>query len=505
MVINTKLTVNGTTISEAKDINVERNIGDFNAISNFTAEFDSPYGRNATKFSINDEVKIYADIDSPATTLIFTGIIETINFEGEGTQERLSISGRDYGAVLMDMTVQPIVFKERDAGEIAKVIIQSNSVGIVTTSNVDTSSGTTITKISFNHKNLFDALQELAKLSEYVWYVDENKDVHFEARSGVSSGETFDNTNVFAGDFKTDDKQIFNKVWVYGDRILTGATDVGGIGAGSVLKLTDKPHNTRVFVDSVLQEKGGILGVVDPSTDTGIKYAVDFQEKDIVFLSGTGVGDNIPASGTSNIQVDYERSTPILKFRQDVPSIINYGPKTKVIIDRNIKNFEEANEKATSFLAENKDIAIEGNLELKGIIDLTPGNTAIVNLPNFNISNQTYDILSVKYAFTKINCLDERVVRVTLNKKITDFVDTMKDQINRMRNVEAGPLEGTLTRLETAIDTVPVDSHWEVYGFNIGSNFVLHSAKHGLFHDSNSRIGKSDAGSTLFQSGGYLE
>ena len=509
MVVNIKLTVGGTTYSEFLQMDVDKNIGDFNATSNFTTEFNNFTGILKDSFSLNDEVIIYSDLDTdPPTTKIFTGVIENINPSGEANNERITITGRDYGAVLQDMTVQPIVFKNQDAGEIAKAIVDANALGVVTTNNVDIATGTIVEKISFNHKNIFDALQELAELAGYFFYVDNDKDVHFEAKNGTSSGLTFDNTNVTNANFVTKDNEIFNKVWVYGDRILTGMSDTfgteGGAVTGSTFRLTDKPHNTRVSVSDVLQEKGGIYQMDDPATNADLKYLVDFSEKKIIFVSGTAAGDNIPTSGTLPIQVDYERSTPILKFRQDVDSITAYGPKTKVIADREIKDYAQASEKATAFLAENKDPKIMGDLDIKGVIDVTPGATAVVDLPWHNIDEQTYTMISASYSFNKVNNLSEKVLHITVNKKVFDFTDTIKDHELRLRKVEAGPLEGDMTRLETFAGNLVVGRHYEVYAKNVGDNFIFHSAKHGLFNDPNSRIGTSrdDLGSTLLTSGG---
>ena len=285
MVIYTKLEINGIEYDKSSNINVERSIGDFNGTSNFEIKFNNDSGRFDDTFALNDEVVIYADKDStPATTKIFTGVIENIDYTGSEQNESIRLSGRDYGAVLQDMTIQPVVFKEQDAGEIAKIIVETSALRLITTNNVETLTGTTISKIGFNHKNIFDSLKELAELAGYYFYVDENKDVHFEVKGGISSGETFDNTNVTSSNFQTDDSSIFNKIWVYGDRILTGANDVGGIGAGSIFKLTDRPHNTRVSVDDVLQEKGGIIDMDNPFNVSGLKYVVDFNQKDIVFV-----------------------------------------------------------------------------------------------------------------------------------------------------------------------------------------------------------------------------
>ena len=505
-----KITINGTIYSEAYQISVEKSIGEYNATSNFTAEFDNFIGVHKDSFNLNDEVIIYANIGTnPPTTKLFTGIIEKIDHSGTAEDERVIITGRDYGAILQDMTVQPIIFKNKDAGIIARTIVQNNaSSGIITTDNIDITTGTTIEKIGFNHKNIFEALKELAELSDYYFFVDVNKDVNFIAKESIPSYRTFDNKSIYNANFIKEDREIYNKVWVYGDRVLTGNLEtLAADGTGSIFTLSDNPHNTRVTSHGTLIQPGGVLGLTNPATEDA-KYVIDFNEKRVVFVSGTTAGDNIPASGTSPISIDYERSTPIMKFQQDSTSIADYGPKTKIIKDNNIKSYIEANNRAVAFLADNKDPKIQGTINLKGVINIDAGNTCIVDLPWHGIDNQTYVILSARYSFNKSNNLTNKIMTLELNKKISDFTDTLKDQMLRMRNIEVGPLEGNFTSLQTAIRYVDVDNHWELYAGSIGNNFIFHSPKHGLLESEDSRIGVGNLaqgilGSILIASGGF--
>ena len=473
--IGTKLEIDSVEQDKPKQMSVERSIGEFNGTSHFAVEFDNYDGRFSDTFNLNDEVVIYADEDTNSpTTKLFTGIIEDINFSGKPKKEKLVLSGRDFGAVLQDVTIQPTVFSNRDAGEIAKIIVEQNVKSLVTLNNIDTSTGTTITRISFNQKNVFDALTQLAELAGFYFYVDEDKDVHFEVKSGISSGKTFNNTNVTKSTFKTVDSEIFNQVWVYGDRTLVGANATTGIGAGSVITLSDKPHNTRVSVGSTLQQDGGVLNLNEPNTESGLKYLVDFNSREIIFVSGIAAGDNIPSSGESNVSIDYEKSVPIIKFDSDSDSIGSFGPKTKIITDRNIKNQTEAEDKATQFLADNKDPKTQGKISVKGVINITPGNTAVVNIPFHNIYSQTYTILNAKYSFNKINNESSQVLELSLNKKIADFTDIMKDQMLRVKELETGPLEGTLAFLQINEGSVGVQvSGWEVRTRTLGSSFIL--------------------------------
>ena len=511
MVTYTKVTIDGTTYSDTEQIDVEKSIGEFNATSSFTITFDNFIGHHHDDLSLNDEVIIYADIGTnPPTTKILTGIIEKIDFTGDASDERVTITGRDYGAILQDMTVQPIIFKDQDAGLIARTIVATNSEGLVTTNNIDITTGTTIEKIGFNHKNIFDALKELAKLSGCYFFVDNDKDVNFILKESISSGETFDNTNTINASFVKEDREIFNKVWVYGSRILTGNSQfMKADGIGSVFTLTDKPHNTRVNISGTIPtliSPGGILEMDDPSTKD-VKWLLDYNEKQVVFTSGTTGGENIPTAGS--VFIEYERMSPIMKFKQDANSITSYGPKTKIISDVNIKSYVEANDKATTFLADNKDPKIQGTIDLKGVINITPGNTCIVNLPWHNIDSQTYTILSASYSFNKYNNLHNKVLTLEVNKKISDFTDTLKDQMLKIRNIEVGPLAGNFTNLKTSTKHITADKHWEVWKGDIGNNFILHSAKHGQLHSFDSRIGVGNLqqgvlGSTLVTSGGFI-
>jgi len=498
-VTHTLLTVGGTTYSTTYQLNVEKSIGDFNATSSFTAVFDNFIGNLKDSFNLNDEVIIYADIGTdPPTTKLFTGIIEKIDFNGSAEDERVTLTGRDYGAVLQDMTVEPIIFKDKDAGIIARTIVQNNSEGVVTTDNIDITTGTTIEKIGFNHKNIFESLKELAELAGYYFFVDNDKDVNFLSKESIPSYRTFDNKSVYNAKFIKEDREVFNRVWVYGDRILTGNLETfAADGTGSIFTMTDKPHNVRVTSHGVLQQIGGVIGMTDPATSTTLKYVVDFSDKQVVFVSGTSAGDNIPASGTLPISIEYDRSTPILKFREDTDSIGSYGPKTKIIKDDNIKSYAEADDKATSFIAENKDLKIQGTIDLKGVINIDPGNTCIVNLPWHGIDSQTYTILSANYSFNTPNNLSNKVMTLELNKKVSDFTDTLKEQMLKTRNLEVGPLEGNFTNLQTAMRYVDVDRHYEVWAGSIGNNFILHSPKHGLLDSPESRLGVGNLAQVL--------
>jgi len=341
MTIYNKIIIDGTTYKDAKNVTLDKEIGDTNSTSNFEIIFDNPVGRRSTDFNLNDKVQIYADTSDPPTNLIFTGIIEDIQFFGMAEKESVRISGRDYGAVLQDIMVLPRIFKNKEIAEIIHAIMAANvDTSLVTTGNVDTT-GTVLDKITFNNISVFDALRELSDLSGYYFFVDENQDLNFKQRESTSSGETFDETNVKKGSFRISDVDLFNDVTVFGDRILTGAREIFTTGVdntGSVYGLTDKPSNVSVQLSGATNtflQPGGIVNFNDPANEN-VKYLVNYQGKAVVLTSGTTAGDNTVPNG-SIIIIDYQRSTPLVRTKQDTASIGSYGPKHKIIVDRNQK------------------------------------------------------------------------------------------------------------------------------------------------------------------------
>ena len=498
--INTKLTIEGTTYTDTTYIDVVKNISQSDATSKFYCEFPNDNGQYDNTFNLNDEVIIYADKDTnPATTKIFLGVIEEIKFIGYDNEERIQLKGRDYGAILQDIIVSPRIFKDQETSDIIKALMIQNATGTgITTTNVD-STATTIDKITFNNMCLFDVISQLAEIAGYYFYIDTDKDLHFEINEGVSSGLTFDNTNIINAKVSSADADIFNRVTVYGDRQLTGAQEVFGVQTGSAYQLDDKPSNVSVTgsgtTNTVIQP-GGILYANDPY-DEDVKFLVNYQASQIVLTSGATAGNNIGWAGSSII-IDYQRSSPIVSIKQDFDSQNTYGAKHKVIVDRNIKDLDEANIRANTFLTYHSEPTIEVDINVYGIVDVTPGNTAVVNIPFHNITTQTYSIITANYEFNKLNNLSDNVLSIILSKKKVSLEDIMKEQELRLRALEGSEVDTSITNLAEGAGSLSVDvSAYNVIDRSIGSSFYLHITGHNMVENSSSLVGDMRAGSTV--------
>lgn len=471
------ITVAGTDYEEALDLRVKSATGENNSSSSFEATFDNFNGRHKSSFNINDDVQIKIDKNiNPPTTLVFRGIIEDIKFRSKGSvEETVFISGRDYSARMQDATIEPEIYNNQEISVIVKDIMDKYVGSSITVSNVATTS-TTITRIVFKHINVFDAVQQLADLSDdFIFYVDTTKDLHFEKRSSTPSGYILDSNNVLAADFRTSDDDIFNNIWVYGDRTLVGYQEnFVGNGAGSVYTLVYKPYSTEIRVGSPWYSQtplsGGLFESITPGVFPPYQYLVNFESKQVIFTSGADQ-NNIP---NGSFFVFYQRSVPIAEFGINRASEAAYGKKGLAIMDKNITSVSAAVDIVTQKIEQFSDPKVQGKLKIDGISVLLAGQSVIVNLPNQNISNQTYEILEVNYEVDQVTLLSDTILSVRVSKKIKDITDTLKQILNELRRTQADAIisEDVITRLETMTGSLGLRWHWDVYTRAINDSMI---------------------------------
>jgi len=444
-----KLYLNGVEYFQSKDLTIFNSRGEYNSVSNFKAIFDSGAGIRKDDFTINDEIEIYSN-----TTKIFKGNVDDIGNMANENTGTITISGKDKGTILIDSTVEPVIFNNTEISAI--VLSLMGDVPELTTNNVN-ATGIEIDKIQFNHTSVFDALKRLAELAGFYFYVDVDGDLHFELKGSISSGVTLDSTNIISSNFQVNDDEVINRVWVYGSKIFTKVPTQDFIAnGGSEYSLTYSPYNTDVNVSGT-HLNGGILNATNEGALSGVQYLVDFSNSNIVFVSGTASGYNIPTSGEA-FTIDYDRGQAIVKFAQDSSSVISYGRKEQVITDKEITDPVEARDRAKQIIKESADALMEGILISNGIEYLVPGNTILVNLPKQNENNNTYEINKVVYKFNTKTSYSGNVVTISLSQKIKGLTDTLKQIINDIRKIQTGDtgIPDFITRLETSYNDINV-------------------------------------------------
>ena len=444
----------------------------------FMAETFNTAGSKVDLFSIGQDVKIYYDTGSPPTNQIFFGRVEKIDFNSTPNKERLRIGGRDYTSVLMDSKVQELYTSGTseicEVGSIVRdVVWNSPFSGTITVTNV---SGTTriVDAFRIKNKSVFETVQQLAEFVGYDFWIDFNKDLHFQPESITSTGYTFDNTNSALASINEDRQEMANRVTVYGARTMARLQENFTADGGSIFTLLYSPHDTQI-TQSGLQVRGGVFELTT-FLPTGVQYLVDYDTKRIIFVSGTDVGANVPASGVP-VVIEYARSVPIIKEVQDDSSIDAYGFKETVITNTEIKDPRQALQVAQGELTRLKDPAVQVSVDIisSTVSGIQPGQTVVMNMPWNGVSGAQLKVFETTYNMTKSNLLSDSVISFRAGNRIRDTSDLLQEIILKQRELEAIDTDpsDTVTKFRTATGSLGLRTHWYISTRTLGSSFVL--------------------------------
>jgi len=410
---------------------------------------------------------------------LFTGVVENVTFTGEGLNERVDLRGRDYSIRLVDNNVQPVVYTNMEIGSIVNDILKNNTTDIG--SSTVQHPNITLKRIAFKQPPINDALKQLADLSDYAYYVDNDKNLHFEPAGSSYSGYTFYSGNTIGMIFDKTREGMANQIWVYGDRQLAAAPtfNIGvgspsgtAIGMGSVFTLPDKPSNTQVSISGSIRI-GGVYQMQTYPT-SGTVYLVNYEDRQLVFPSGADYGYYLPASGGSII-VNYDRSLPIAKYGENSVSRTIYGPKSLVVTDKSIKDPNIATSLVNYYIGLADPL---NNIEcdLKGWFTFTPGQTANLIMPNFGLNLNQIPIIEATYNFMPDTMMEEKVIRVKLDNRQIDITDQIRDLSQRLDALEAADKDSTdiITRIQAYTGSMLiVGSVWSIKQQFNGSEFKI--------------------------------
>jgi hypothetical protein len=203
----------GTTATDvtAFMISGEYTDGITETIGNFQFKIDNSTEQYSGTFNLYDEIRIYLDYATTATTLKFVGMVERVSKSGNN----IILSGRGSAAKVIGKN---ITYSATDTARstILSEIISDNFTSI-TTNNLE--SDTTTLTVNYFEKPFWDIVEEICLIGGRDAYIDKDFDFHyFESGSRSNSTEAVvHNYNLIeTGDFAPDASSIINKVRVYG-------------------------------------------------------------------------------------------------------------------------------------------------------------------------------------------------------------------------------------------------------------------------------------------------
>lgn len=212
------------------------------------------------------------------------------------------------------------------------------------TGNNVSGSTVSIKSVSFNELTMSQALQKLAKLTGYYWYVDYEKDIHFfKKNTELAPFNLTDTSNNFIFDsleIASDISQLRNIIKVEGGQAVSEprTENYAGNGEQTTFPLGSKFAELPVVeVDGVAQTVG-VDHLQDPD-DYDCMWS--FQQKYIKFNPGhippaPGGGD------TTNIEVTGNPLIPIIVKKQNSASITKYGPYMFKLTNDSLNTRDEA-------------------------------------------------------------------------------------------------------------------------------------------------------------------
>lgn len=186
-------------------------------IGNFDIVIDNSNQEYTNEFSIYDEVNIYLDYASTATTLQFKGKIEKISKQ----EHTLRLTGRS-----MAVRTIGIFVTKSYTNEYTNVIIQDlidNYATFITKSNIDTDTATDVqVTVNWSKKSFWECILELCQRSGREAYIDSDSDFNYfvsGSRDNLGDAIVHEQNLIQTGDFAPDATVLRNKVTVQGAEV----------------------------------------------------------------------------------------------------------------------------------------------------------------------------------------------------------------------------------------------------------------------------------------------
>jgi len=234
-----------------------------------------------------------------------------------------------------------ILIQERFTNETVEAIIialVADYAPDFTTANVDCA--IVVTTVTFDRITLLEALNKLSKLTNFSFYIDYNKDIHFFQRNAEPAPFILTDDTLFyikdTLEISRDLSQLRNRVYIRGGEIEGESRTEKFNGDGTKLtfvlgnKFSTLP---TVTVNSVAKTVG--IDFIDQEADFDSFW--NYQQKYIRFKTGT-----VPAAGTNNIFVTGTPLFVLIMRLDDVASVAQYGIYEFATEDPTIKSRDEA-------------------------------------------------------------------------------------------------------------------------------------------------------------------
>jgi hypothetical protein len=347
--------------------------------------------------AIGDIIKLY-----DSSGIIFGGTCTEVETTIEGLLLTWTITCTDWGYLLDGVLVKKN-YAMVDPSVIVKDIVTNFAAGKGFTTNHVQTGNFLVPSIKFNYQPPTKALQSLAKLIGWDWYIDPNKDIHFflgDVESAIGEGGlaplTVDSTsgkiewNSLDVDLSLQNMQ--NSVYVIGGnytKTFTAGNTPDTFKTDGIAQFytTSYPYNSST-ITVTLNGVAQTVGIANQTAPGSVQVLYNDAQRWIQFTAGA------PTSGQT-VKVFGNAKVPIVAHASDASSIAAYGEYQTVIVDIKIVSVPEAQQRAQAAILQFGHPVYD--VKFKTLVaGCAIGQAITVNLPAFGITNKQLIIKRVE-------------------------------------------------------------------------------------------------------------
>lgn len=463
---------------QGTDISSSVNWKSISALSQLTKDVGS------FTFSVNQNAANLSGVTVPvvgqtidlydSTGIIWAGTVTETEVTIEGLMLSWQITCTDWGYLLNGVLIRKNYANMDPHDIVLDIISQADPGGAkgFTTNHVQTGHFL-IPSIKFNYQQPSKALQSLANLIGWDWYIDPNKDIHFflgDVDNGVGEGGVAPIVvNTTGGNTGSDiewnsldvDQNLTNmqnSVFVIGGtytKTFTALTTIDTFMTDGVTQFFSVSYayeaNSSAFDTSpmtvTLNGTPQTIGIANKDDPASFQVMYNDAQRWIQFTAGA------PTTGQT-VKVFGSAKVPIVAHASDASSIASYGEYQGVITDTKILSVPEAQARATAQILQfgHPVWDVKFNTLVPGC---RIGQAITVDLPAFGINEQLIikHITAVGYAPGANGMLEYQIEAI--GSDVITFTDLMQSILQ-------------LESSQTAVDDSTVTENLEFVNESLG-------------------------------------
>jgi hypothetical protein len=320
------------------------------------------------------------------------------------------IIGQSFGKILAETEINGQVFTNRTPEYIVENIVESKTNLIYNSSSA--ASGITLAQYTADGK-LIDVIKDLASLTNRIFYTTGSKLLVFDDVSFNDLDLVLEHGgNIAVHDDGYDDTEIVNDLTVLGQNLRYNTTQLfSGNNSNTVFTLDNNPVTVRVTV-------GGTEKI--PETD----YDFDTMARTIIFATA-------PATGSSNVSVEYIFERPLYIRGTKESSITTYGVHAKKLNLPWISTRQDGVRFVQSYLNRYKDISRKIKLTTGRMYNSLQENDIVQVKNTIKSLDGDFVIKSIKWTYPKIT------TEIEVGEYYFDFFEYDKEIVAKIHDLES--------------------------------------------------------------------